>query len=154
MRRALVLVPALLTACAIGPTRGTQLYAGDRRPLEQVATLRGPVLQVDDQPVSAKQRSFELLPGCHVVVSGGSVGHGTDHDAWIAHLPPTVFAIRAQAGSTYNITFAIDPTLGRGPIGSGEVVVKERDRSGGLRAVPPVKTIADVETCKAWAPAP
>lgn len=152
--RGFLLVSALLTACAIGPTRGTQLYAGDRLPLEQVATLRGPVLQVDDQAVSAKQRSFELLPGCHVVVSGGSVGHGTDHDAWIAHLPTTVFAVRAQAGRTYNVTFDIDPALGRGPIGTGEISMSERDRGGAFRAIPPVKTNEDVQACKAWKPAP
>jgi hypothetical protein len=152
--RARLLFPVLLTACGLGPTRGTQLYAGDRRPLEQVATLRGPVLQIDGQPMSPKQRSFELLPGCHIVVSGGSVGHGTDHDAWIAHLPTTVFAIRAQAGSTYNVTFDIDPALGRGPIGSGEILVKERDRAGTLRAVPAVKTTEDVRACQAWKPSP
>lgn len=138
----------LLAGCAIGPTRGKPLYAGERRPLASVATLRGPVLTVDGNAVSARERSFELLPGCHVVVSGGSVGHGADREAWLAHLPTTAFAIRMQPGATYSITFAIDPALGRGPIGTGRILASERDAQGYSRAVPAAQNEDELAACR------
>lgn len=142
---ALLLVTA---SCALGPTRGTPLYGGQRRPLESVATLRGPVLEVDGKPVKSRDRSFELLPGCHVVVSGGSVGHGADREAWIAHLPTTVFAMRMQPGATYNVAFDIDPALGRGPIGTGQILATERDAQGRSRRLPALTTEAEARACR------
>ena len=146
--RLLLALSLVSTSCAIGPTRGVPLYAGERRPLETVATLRGPVLEVDGRPVSSRERSFELLPGCHVIVSGGSVGHGADREAWIAHLPTTVFAIRMQAGSTYNVVFDIDPALGRGPIGTGQILATERDAQGRTRRLAAITTEAKAEGCR------
>ncbi len=151
-RRAALLL--LVSGCAIGPTRGKPLYAGERRPLDAVATLRGPVLSVDGKPMSSRERNFELLPGCHVIVSGGSVGHGADREAWIAHLPTTVFALRMQPGATYSVAFDIDPTLGRGPIGTGEILASERDAQGRTRAVAAAASDAEVAECQRWKPAP
>ncbi|MDF3071819.1 MAG: hypothetical protein K0R38_7420 [Polyangiaceae bacterium] len=142
----------LLTSCAIGPTRGIPLYAGERRPPETVATLRGPVLTVDGKSVSSRERSFELLPGCHVIVSGGSVGHGADREAWLAHLPTTVFALRMQPGATYNVAFDIDPALGRGPIGTGQIRATERDGHGRTRRIAAVTTEAEVAACRQPSP--
>jgi hypothetical protein len=142
------------TACAIGPTRGTPLYAGARRPLETVATLRGPVLAVDGEAVKASERSFELLPGCHVVMSGGSVGHGADREAWLAHLPTTVFAMQMQPGATYSVAFDIDPALGRGPIGTGRILATERDAQGRTRLIPAITTEAEARACREQKPGP
>lgn len=114
--------------------------------------MRGPVLQVDGQPVSSAERSFELLPGCHVVVAGGSVGHGSDRDAWLAHLPTTVFALRMQPRATYNVAFDLDPALGRGPIGTGRIIASERDARGRTQLIPPIATDAEAKACRQEAP--
>ncbi len=149
--RALV-AAGLLVGCALGPTRGFPLYSGARRAPDAVATLRGPVLLVDGFAPSSHDRSFELLPGCHVVSAGGSVGYGTDHDSWIAHLPTVVFAFRMRAAASYNISYRIDPTLGRGPIGTGQVVAHERDAQGRVRVVPALKSAAELDECRRWSP--
>lgn len=119
-----------------------------------MATLRGPVLAVDGAPMKSSERSFELLPGCHVVVSGGSVGHGADREAWLAHLPTTVFAMHMQPGATYSVAFDIDPALGRGPIGTGQVLATERDAQGRTRRVPPITTEAEARACQDHEPTP
>lgn len=152
MKALAISIALVATACGLGPGRGVRLYDGAEQSRSAVATLHGPVLSVDGHEISSRTRSFELLPGCHVVTSGGSVGHGTDHDAWIAYLPTVTFAFRMLPGATYNIAFSIDPTLGRGPVGSGQVTATERDAAGKLRTVSPVKNASEVRDCRRWSP--
>jgi hypothetical protein len=148
----LVAVVVAGLACMVARPTAVRLYDPGSRPEErdQVATLYGPVGSVDGRDVSAQGSAFELLPGCHVVTLRSKVG-GTNTGttgAWTATLGGT-FAFRMQPAHTYAIDLRAigDNTM------TGEVRIDAWDSvaGGDKRPVPPARSGADINACRAWA---
>jgi hypothetical protein len=147
----LVAVAVAGIACMASRPASVVLYgpAAERRPADEVATLYGPIGSVDGRDVSGQGNAFELLPGCHVVTLRSKVG-GTNSGttgAWTATLGGT-FAFRMQAAHTYAIDLRAigDDTM------SGEVRIDawDSDAGGAKTAVPPARSGADIDACRAW----
>jgi hypothetical protein len=143
------LLGAWLVAGCLRETRGEPLYAGAPLPKERVARLVGPIVRVDDISVTGGVRTFELLPGCHVVKIGGSIGSfkAAPEAGWVATVPHLFYAFPMRAGHTYSITFEPEPALGMRSVGFGRVVAREEDSSGHRKVVPAARSNADVAEC-------
>jgi len=88
-----------------GGARPYRLYPLAPQPLgpEQVSTLAGHVQSVDDKDVSSLGGYFELLPGCHVIVtpSRGWASYGKSGS--MATTGQLTFALPMRAGHQYRI---------------------------------------------------
>lgn len=109
------------------------LYPHAEQPLprEQVAHLTGYVQIVDGHDVSTLGTSFDLLPGCHVVVTPSQWGH-TELNAggmWLntGHL---TYAFPMKAGYTYAIRVEMEKK--GGTVLSGNVKAHEFDAAGAV----------------------
>jgi hypothetical protein len=145
-----VIIGGFCAAClANGDSRGTALYpVSERRlPPERVATLSGHVGQVDGRDVSSLTAPFELLPGCHVVLTPsrwGSVGTSGTMTAQTGVLP---FALPMLAGHFYTVEVRaqLDTTIA----GKMEVRAIEVDASGQQTRVFAVsRDPAELEACR------
>lgn len=139
---------SLLVGC-LGTSRGQPLYGGEQLPEEQVARLLGPIERVDGRAVPSGTGTFELLPGCHLVQIGGSVGSfkAAPESGWVATVPRQVYAFPMRAGHSYSITFEQEPELGMRAVGYGRVVAREDDRHGHRKVIPPAHSREDVAEC-------
>src|SRR6185369_2007909 len=92
--RRLASLALLAGACGTQAATGYPLYPklGDGPGADKVSTLYGPIQTVDGQDVSSKGRTFELLPGCHVVTLQRNIGEGSATGAWAANFPRLTFA--------------------------------------------------------------
>lgn len=122
-RCALVVVaPILLIACVGGPARGVALYPGPVRETTTIATLVGDIESVDGRQVSNAGRTFELLPGCHVVTTRARVARGWSVPA----IPPEfTFVIQFQAGRGYVLEYS-------GRSGTATMNALEKDAQGNV----------------------
>ncbi|HVY30812.1 MAG TPA: hypothetical protein VHB79_29840 [Polyangiaceae bacterium] len=138
----------LLTGC-IRTARGQQLYGGPQLPEERVARLVGPIERVDGNSVPAGVGTFELLPGCHLVQIGGSMGSfkSAPESGWSATVPREVYAFPMRAGRSYSITFEPEPALGMRSVGFGRIVAREDDGAGHHKVLRPAHTREDVNEC-------
>ncbi len=123
------------TGCiASNPPRNIPLYEQPQSTIapERVVRLNGYVQLVDGRDVSSKGDSFELLPGCHVVVTPEKWGH-TEYNAgamvvWITgHVR---YAIPMHAGRSYSIRVDADPQNSTGV--TGVTTAREFDAEGRL----------------------
>jgi hypothetical protein len=109
--------------------------------------LAGYVQYVDGQDVSSHGSHFELMPGCHVVVTPRS--WGKSEGTFGAVVVPTghvAYAMDMRAGHDYLIDVRI--TEFSGPHGSAEIVAYERGPGGsGTAQLTPASTEAEVKTC-------
>lgn len=154
LRGARTLVPALLAVGAVSGCihndRGLPLYGGDTLPEERVARLVGPIERVDGKAVPGGTGTFELMPGCHLVQIGGSVGtafKAAPEDGWVATIPRLVYAFPMRAGHSYSISFEPAPTLGKQSVGTGRMLAREDDRKGHRQVISPARTREDVAEC-------
>jgi hypothetical protein len=122
-----------------------------RRPAEDVATLQGPIASVDDERVARKGRTFELLPGCHVVELTRDLGEGSDSGAWAAHLPRIVYALRMRPAHTYVIAYQAENTSSM--VGRLTIKAFERSPSGQTTRLSPAGSSTEIEACRRWATA-
>jgi hypothetical protein len=120
-----------------------------RRAPAEVATLTGPFASVDGEDVGAKGSRFELLPGCHVAVLKESVGEGSATGAWVAHLPPMVYAFRMQAQHRYTVQYRAEH--GSAMNGRFMLFAEDTDEHGLTTALAPVSDAADITACRTWA---
>src|SRR5436190_21621245 len=96
----------LLVGCLAGQGRGYALYPATSTPRkpEEVAHLTGYVQRVDGKDVTEHGHSFELLPGCHMVVTPqewGNVSAASGGISWkTGHL---TFALPMKADRQYLI---------------------------------------------------
>jgi len=155
VRRAARLAPALLALLG-GASCGTQsvgypLYAkvGAGPGPDKVATLYGPIQTVDDQNVAARGRTFELLPGCHVVTLQRSIGEGSASGAWAANLPRLVVAFEMKPAHRYVIS-STSPDASA-PVGRIVLTASEKAPDGTVVRVPFARSAEDVRNCRNWA---
>lgn len=137
---ALATLALLLVACVGGSTRGVALHPGPTRETSAVATLVGDIERVDGRQVSNAGRTFELLPGCHVVTTRARVARGWS----VPGIPPELtFVIHFQAGHGYVLEYS-------GRAGSATMNSLEKDANGNvLSSLVPTTDKALVERCLA-----
>jgi len=117
---------------------------------DHLATLQGPIAEVDDQDVSGHGATFALLPGCHVVVLRSTIGEGGTSGAWSAHLPRMVYAFRMERGHRYVIRYRIENSSSE--VGRLNITASDLDPNGVGTAVPLVQSSREILDCKAWSP--
>jgi hypothetical protein len=155
VRRATGAIVGLLAvaaaACGSQATRGYPLYpklgAGPGR--DKVAMLYGPIQTVDEQVVSGKGQTFELMPGCHVVTLQRSIGAGTANGAWAANVGRMVIAFEMRAGHSYTISSDMDDSTS--PVGRVYIVAREKAPNGSMTRVPFARSNEDIINCQRWA---
>jgi hypothetical protein len=106
-------VATVALGCIHHQTGGYPLYepASPRRPTADVARLFGPIASVDGRDVSGLGRSFELLPGCHVVVTQKQMLEFDNAASVSGQFPPRTYLFWMKAAHTYVIE---RPTTGIG----------------------------------------
>jgi hypothetical protein len=147
-----VLLSIVFTVGCLDNRRGEPLYAhsGSPRARSEVALLTGPIRAVDGVELESRRSAFELLPGCHIVEIGGSVGHvDPSQGGWAANLPRLTYAFRMRPGGSYSIEFERQASLGVGPMGWGRVVARADDDAG-RAVVPLVRARAEIDECLGW----
>jgi hypothetical protein len=142
-----------LSACSsIGRARPVPLYPHPEQspPAEMLAQLQGPIRAVDGFDVESRGTTFDLLPGCHVVVLKPKIGAGSELGAWSADLGFVAYAFRMLPGRLYSI----EPETSFGSAGHGSVRINayERNADGSVSGTAvPIRDQAEVEACHAWA---
>jgi hypothetical protein len=138
----------------VTPERGHPLYSAIDPPPErdEVARLVGAVQYVDGQKVSSFGNTFELLPGCHVVVTQRNWGR--TEGAFVATVVPTgrsSFAIPMRAGYEYVVDVeVIDQS---DPQGAAQYFAYERAPDGNTsRRFPAAQSEREVVDCLAEGP--
>lgn len=141
------LLPA---ACIAGSGRGYPLFPMDGPPPDPstVARLVGYIRYVDGHDVSGHGGSFELLPGCHLVVTPSNWGRGDiNSGAVVATTGAVPFVLPMKAGFQYSIEVLIGSVTG--PNGSLEIKAFEKTMAGEpARTFSPAKTTGDLEACR------
>ena len=152
---AFTLGAAGLAACSHFQPTARPLYPGPARPMAEVARLSGPVATVDGVAVPDKVSLFALLPGCHVVELQPKVGEGSVSGAWSAEIRHRVYALKMQAGSSYEIDVRLlrgNTSLGSGTVGGVKIEAIERDAHGAIvGTLAPVRNQAEAAACRASA---
>jgi hypothetical protein len=100
------------------------------RPPARAARLSGPVAKVDDRDLSGLGETFDLEPGCHVLV--------LRQDAMPHGAPSAVFGMMMSAGSVYAIV--------REP---ATVEMSETDPNGTVTRWRPISPDAAAAKCRA-----
>jgi hypothetical protein len=125
------IIAGLLTACISGSQNQAYPLYPHTQPLprEQLAHLTGYIQIVDGRDVSTIGTSFDLLPGCHVVVTPEQWGH-TELNAGgmsmnTGHL---AYAFPMKAGYTYAIRVQMEKKSGT--VLAGNVEAHELDAAG------------------------
>jgi hypothetical protein len=138
-----------LSACIASNQRGYPLYP-DGRVLEQsqVATVAGYIQTIDNKDVSAHGTRFEVLPGCHLVVTptaSGSLGNTGGSVITTGH---QAFALRMKAGHSYTIETGSAPFMS-GPTGGAYVRAREQAPEGNtLQEFAPIKDSQEIRNCR------
>jgi hypothetical protein len=138
--------------CLHHQTGGYPLYdpATPRRAANEVARLFGPIASVDGRDVSDLGRSFELLPGCHVVVTKKQMLEFDNAAAVSGQFPPMTYPFRMRAAHTYVIE---RPATG---IGGDKALawIEAYDAAGDGTKVPVGATSSErvIDDCRAWSP--
>jgi len=115
----------------------------------QIATLVGPINSVDDVNVSAKGRTFQLLPGCHIVTLERNIGEGGDNGAFAANLPRITYAFEMKPGHLYKII--VDVEMGSAMLGRMKLTARETAPDGSSVRWFPARGAGDLDECRHWA---
>jgi hypothetical protein len=148
------LVCAGLSACASDAVRGVALYPPEPPRLRrEIALLIGPVETVDGRNVGAQGPIFELLPGCHIVELGDSVGQIGERESLAALSSARVYAFRMRAGHTYRIDVPRGGTPSSAyPTSGNRTVAREENEHGQVAFVPLAMSSYDLNACRQWVP--
>jgi hypothetical protein len=138
--------------CIHHSSSGFPLYtpAIPRLPANEVAHLYGPIATVDGRDVSEHGRSFDLLPGCHIVVTQKQMLDFDNAVSVSGQFPPMTFPFRMKAGHTYVIE---RPATGAGA-STAIVWIEAHDQTANGTKVPVGATDSErvIEACKSWSP--
>lgn len=135
-----IVILSFVAACGPQP-RGLPLYDAGHGvlPLEQVASISGPILAVDGQRIKQDTQRFEVLPGCHLLRMTGTVGYftATATAGTQICLGEHEFGLNTEAGHKYFVELEHGSLQSSAPVGSVEVrwVVKAFDAEG--KELPP-----------------
>jgi hypothetical protein len=144
-------VPALAAVACVGQVRSYPLYPKPevQREPSKVARLTGPVATVDGVDVADKGMTFDVLPGCHVVTLLREIGESNGNAAWMADLPPWVFAFKMRGGFAYSIEYQL--RMGSAQHGSMAMSAVERNGFGNIVGYfSPVVGSQDIDHCRQW----
>jgi len=134
----------------IGTTPAYPLYPNAGAvPPDRLARLSGPIASVDGQDVATKGSSFDLLPGCHVVVLQHNIGEGSSSGAWVATFGRLVYAFKMRPGHAYLV--GSERGESTGPMTWVRIIARERGPEGRAVQVPLARTQSDIDDCKSWA---
>jgi hypothetical protein len=124
--------------------------AAPRRPSTEVARLVGPIASVDGRDVRDLGRSFELLPGCHIVVTQKQMlDFGQAESLDRALFLPVTFAFQMKPSHAY----VIDPPERVGGSNGVPLIRAHAEAPNGLKAtVDPAVSERVIEDCKAGSP--
>ena len=143
------LTSLLLVGCLAGHGRGYALYAatGTPRTPEEVAQLTGYVEKVDGTDVTEHGHSFEVLPGCHLIVTPQSWGRVSESGGVTWKTGHMTFALPMKAGRQYLVEVQAQ-TVG-GASAGGRIVALAKDMNGTVTQEfgPAIGTI-DLSTCR------
>jgi hypothetical protein len=108
--------------------RGYPLYpeSGVRRPRGEVAKLSASlpggaspwggsttfIQAVDGRDVSTLDTAFELLPGCHVVVTESRLLVANEAMSWSGEIAPRTFAFDMKPGFSYTVVVELAERMG------------------------------------------
>jgi hypothetical protein len=149
-----LLAMAAATACGhLGKPRAVALYPNpdQRRAPHEIATLYGPIGSVDGRSVGSQGSRFELLPGCHVVTLRPRIGETSSSgtSAWMATLPPLVYAFRMRASHSYGIEHKVEHSSG--PYGRFMLTAVEKGPDGAVvQPLGPAGGEDDIQACRQW----
>jgi hypothetical protein len=142
---------ALVVGCLGDPARGYPLYTRTEElpAVADVARLSGYVQSVDGRDVSSVRPPFELLPGCHVILTPSHWGSfASDKASGITATTGAVnFVLPMKPGSSYSVK--VETAEVSGPVGEISLRTYERDAKGNVtRTFPPAGGQWDPERCK------
>jgi hypothetical protein len=134
----------------IGTTPAYPLYpnAGGV-PASRLARLSGPIASVDGQDVGTKGNSFDLLPGCHIVVLQHNIGEGSSSGAWAGNFGRRVYAFKMRPAHLYTIRPEAEDSTG--PMTWVRIIARERPPEGRPVQVPLARAQSDIDDCRRWA---
>ena len=137
--------------CIHHQSAGFALYepATPRRPSAEVARLLGPIASVDGREVSAHGRSFELEPGCHVVVTRKQMFDFRRPDLVDEQFLPATFAFRMKPAHAYVVEA---PERIGGETGVAVLQAHEEAPDGTKTPLGPTFNTQMIDGCKAWSP--
>jgi hypothetical protein len=107
-RMAVMCTSAIVLAAGCAPSAdlpGVPLYpsSGPALPRAEVARLYGPIASVDGRSVDGMGDAYEVLPGCHSVVSRGEALDSTNYVAVVGVPRGKAFVLPMQAGFAYRV---------------------------------------------------
>ncbi|HZL16221.1 MAG TPA: hypothetical protein VFG23_00620 [Polyangia bacterium] len=117
----------------------------------QIATLEGPINMVDGVNVAAKGRTFQLLPGCHIVTLERNIGEGGENGYFAANLPHITYAFEMKPGHLYKIS--VDIQAGSAMMGRMHLEARETAPDGSSVRWGRARGDSDLEDCRHWATA-
>jgi hypothetical protein len=149
LREVLVVLTMIYAgACITGTRRGYPLYP--HPPLmeqQRVAFLTGYIHDVDGKDVSQHGRSFDLLPGCHIVGTPEKGGTMDSTAGVVITTGSRKFAIPMKAAHSYVIEVG-SPTAFSGITGPASLSGREIDEAGKTtRRFAPAASLPDVQDC-------
>jgi hypothetical protein len=114
---------------------GYPLYAGPRLPRDQLVRVFGSLASVDGADVSSLGSAFEVLPGCHVVLTRNEAVESTNTVTALGQTGGRAFVISMKPGYSFyfrrEVTGQVTAAVGNG-LGA-HVFADERDPSGASR---------------------
>jgi hypothetical protein len=140
---------AYAVGCASAPdVPGYPLYAASTRlPRAQVARVFGPIGWVDGRNVADLGDGFELLPGCHVVVTRSEAVESTSEVSVPGVPRGRAFALPMQAGFTYVVKRQVQSGMG---LQIRIVTFADELDAGGnrVRSIEPAKSRDELAACR------
>jgi hypothetical protein len=137
------------SSCIAPHERGEPLYpvTGERLPRAQVAELGGYVRMVDDQHVD-EDKTFELLPGCHVIGTPERWGRVDSSSGGVmVDTGRRTFALVMKPGHRYHVDVSVK--MMGGSSGSAVIEATEEDPKGKKTGLfGPATSSMDIEQCK------
>jgi hypothetical protein len=137
--------------CLAGHGRGYPLYPADapRKP-DEVSQLTGYVSKVDGTDVTEHGHAFELLPGCHLIVTPAEWGKVGDSGGITWKTGHLTFALPMRPARQYLVEVQASPVGGASA--GGRIVAIEKDMQGNeIKIFGPASSSQDVASCKAEA---
>ena len=160
-----LVVAAVQAGCmtAATETRGYPLYpeSGVRPPSTEVAKLSASlpggaspsggsatfIKAVDGRDVSTLDTAFELLPGCHVVVTESRLLVANEAVSWSGEIGPRTFAFEMKPGFSYTVVVELAERMG-GSAGVSVYGVEEDPWGAQTMTIAPLAPGAEAGACR------
>ena len=136
----------MLSGCISASSANWYPLHDEQLPPSRVARLSGYVRFVDGRDLADHGRSFELLPGCHVVGTPEKWGGASLDAAMVATTGVVYFALPMKPGRHYSIDVHTDGMAG--PVGTLRIEARETASNGEpTELFAPVTSQAEIDAC-------